>query len=106
MKEICKCKLCIYFEEGGLPPSKGAERKRFRMWFAQGRVCFYCEEELELWSAGILEHIIPRSKGGNGVVLACKECDKLKGSLGIEDYSRRIKRMQSIQTKVFEYNDL
>lgn len=61
------------------------DRKRARLHIAQGGRCFYCPDEIgaTLGSKGnpVLEHFIPRSRGGTNVVLACNPCDKMKGMI-------------------------
>lgn len=101
MEDPCQCDLCVYFEKGGLPPSKGVDRKRFRLWIGQKRGCFYCEETMKMWNQGILEHIIPKSKGGDQIVLACPNCDKFKKDMHTaEEFDREIQRMVKIKKKV------
>lgn len=55
--------------------------KRKIIWLQSNKKCFYCGEELE-FKKSTLDHVIPRSKGGNSyiknLVLACKKCNVFK----------------------------
>ena len=107
MSQHCLCSVCIYFANGGLAPGKGSERKRFRLWFAQNKCCFYCDDFIEIWSDGILEHIIPKSKGGTDLVLSCKTCDLLKQDMSTEkEFSTTIKRLKKIKNKVSAHEQI
>jgi len=52
--------------------------------------CGYCRRPLPGPWAGVLDHAIPRSRGGSdgasNAVLACKPCDFTKGNRTIEEW--------------------
>lgn len=70
---------------------------RFKQWhrnqfLRQGGTCYYCHEPL--WLSRInVEHIKPRSKGGDNnwanMVLACAPCNKDKGSKLLSQAKRK-----------------
>lgn len=78
----------VTFDVSRYPPSR-KHRLKLRLYDKQEGRCAYCKRAVNLLGRGkrqaILEHRIPRFAGGedreSNVVLACYECDVLKGSL-------------------------
>ena len=100
----CECPVCKYLLENPELPGKGARKKRFTRWVRQGAKCYYCEAEIPVWDNGVLEHIVPKSKGGKDTVLACVSCDKMKQNYhAAEDYDAAIARLEAIKKKVEAY---
>lgn len=56
-------------------------------------VCFYCKCSIDEYSATI-DHLNPKSRGGilskNNKVPCCGDCNKLKGSMDIVEFSRAL----------------
>lgn len=54
-------------------------------------VCAYCLQELDVHSRTV-DHLFPKSRGGklsnNNKVVACGECNKLKGNMSIKEFER------------------
>lgn len=99
----CSCYLCTHLKTGGQLPGKGASRKRFNAFIDQRGQCFYCGDNVPSWEQGVMEHIIPKSKGGKKTVFACKECDKVKASYATpEEYNALIARLEKIRDCVAE----
>ena len=69
-----------------------SSRKRSELYESQHGLCFYCFRQLKTSSHAVLEHAVPKSKGGgNGdnIVLACPLCDKLKNNFGSPEEALR-----------------
>ncbi len=56
-------------------------------------VCAYCKCKLDEYSRTV-DHLFPKSRGGklsnNNKVPACGDCNKLKGSMDIEEFGRAL----------------
>ena len=54
-------------------------------------VCAYCLRELDVHSRTV-DHLYPKSRGGklsnNNKVVACGECNKLKGNMSVKEFER------------------
>lgn len=48
-----------------------------------GRPCHYCEREMRPFSIThpTKDHVVPASRGGKSTVLACYQCNQMKGNL-------------------------
>jgi 5-methylcytosine-specific restriction endonuclease McrA len=56
-------------------------------------VCVYCKQSLDEYSRTV-DHLYPKSRGGklsnNNKMPACGGCNKLKGSMNIEEFERAL----------------
>lgn len=56
-------------------------------------VCAYCLKELDQHSRTV-DHLYPKSRGGKlsnaNKVVACGDCNKLKGSLNVKEFDRAL----------------
>lgn len=56
--------------------------------------CFYCGEKLS--DNYVLDHMIPRSKGGKAglnLVASCVDCNAFKSDLSIEEFRHKLENM-------------
>ena len=79
-------KLCgVDYQQGALYQT---ELRSFLFKKHNGR-CVYCGNK-----ATEIEHIIPKSKGGtnsvHNLVIACRKCNELKGTLGLKEFSKLV----------------
>ena len=61
--------------------------------FTKGR-CFYCGEELI--DDFVLDHVIPKSRGGiggNNLVACCRECNAFKSDLSVEQFRSEVENL-------------
>jgi 5-methylcytosine-specific restriction endonuclease McrA len=78
-----------------LKPNTANDRARARLMERQVGRCRYCERLLNMGTREllpILDHFVPRSRGGTrrDLVLACHWCDKTKGAMHGGDFLRLI----------------
>ncbi len=70
-------------------------KRRWRLMKGQRGRCFYCREymtmEADQPNTVTIDHLIPRSQGGNGkaanLVGACQECNQDKADTDINEYA-------------------
>ena len=59
------------------------------LWLADPH-CRYCRRPLAGPWAGVLDHAVPRSRGGSdyacNAVLSCRACDRAKGAMTIDEW--------------------
>ena len=102
--ESCDCALCLFIREGNSIPGRGAKKKRFNAWIQQNGKCAYCKTMLANWDLGVMEHLIPKSKGGKSTFLACKKCDEIKKNYSTEEeFDEAIRRLTVIKKKLLEH---
>lgn len=79
-----------------MPTKANNDRKRERAHRQQAGKCFYCSEFIGIYPASkgnpVLEHYIPRHKGGTKTVLACQPCDKKKGMITGPDFEKLVNK--------------
>ena len=89
-------------------------RWNLKQWviFRDGNACTYCRDRfVHLWST--LDHVIPLSAGGSwdlgNLVLACRPCNSLKGSLTAREFrtflSENPQKLQSVREKELSRED-
>lgn len=76
-------------------------RKREVLFRKQGGLCAYCDNPIPEPRRGILEHVIPRSKGGRNHMgnrkLVCRTCDTLKANLtSLEDAIAHFEKVKEL----------
>lgn len=90
--------------EGNTACSSHQKRRvKFCLSIEDGRECFYCGKHFNSLQSLTIDHIIPKSKIGNGIanvifnnVLSCKKCNNLKGSNihGLRKLKQKIQNLQ------------
>lgn len=83
--------------------------RRRQYWNKYKETCFYCRTKIPI-TQSTLDHVIPRSKGGKGgrnLVLACKQCNTLKGTLSFDQFQNIMKlaSMDCVIVGVYWFNN-
>ena len=66
--------------------------KRLAVYLRDGLACCYCGETMENGAILSLDHIVPRSRGGNheatNVVTACKRCNESRNNRSVNAFAQ------------------